>query len=496
MHRADVVLIGPLEPLLPRPVRVPLPLAVAITVILLCAGLVAAAMVTLRPTLSPSSLFPSLGGVLPLTMSGHDSRPDDVSVRVVSRPAGATVLLNHRELGHTPATVSVAREDLLVLHRDGFLDAFVPASGPSLDIPLWRAQPDVRRLRPPVPGVSITSADFLPDGRVALAVELPPNGERQAWAYDPTAARTDRLGGIDAPGAAPSGVAIAPNATHTAAIVHLDGLDGAAADQLTLDGPGGSRQPLSSIHVGERLLDASWSPQSDGVLAVSRRQIPGGTRFHLRFVGIDGQVRDIAELPGEPVTGSWVWAPEGGSVAFLVHSSTTSLVALDLTTGELRYLDDVGADALPSSGAIAPAAWEPSGDLLYAGPASRYQSSGSTGPVLFRVAPRRTDAHRVADVQPVWGPIVRDDGIVLTLARGDNDLLVLRPLDQDGRVLAEQRLGVQVSGAFAARWDLVHQQLLIVRGAPSGGVDVQLVRFGSADTPAAVPVAGRAEPLP
>ena len=48
---------------------------------------------------------------------------------------------------------------------------------------------------------------------------------------------------------------------------------------------------------------------------------------------------------------------------------------------------------------------------------------------------------------------------VAVMARGDNDVLVLRPLDQDGHVLAEQRLGVQVSGAFAARWDLVHQQL-------------------------------------
>src|SRR6266542_5318216 len=92
-------------------------------------------------------------------------------------------------------------------------------------------------------------------------------------------------------------------------------------------------------------------------------------RFHLRFVGTDGQVRDVAELPGEPVTGSWVWAPEGGSVAFLVRTTTISLVALDLATGELRYLDNLGADALPGSGAIAPAAWEQSGDLLYAGPA-------------------------------------------------------------------------------------------------------------------------------
>ena len=89
--------------------------------------------------------------------------------------------------------------------------------------------------------------------------------------------------------------------------------------------------------------------------------------------------------------------------------------------------------------------------------------------MLFRVAARRTDAHRVGDVEPAWAPVARNDGIVLTLARGDNDVLMLRPLDQGGHVLAEQRLGVMVSGAFSARWDLVHQQLLIIRGAPTAG---------------------------
>ena len=321
MHRTDVVLIGPLEPLLRRPLRVPLPLAIAITVMLLCAGLVVTAILTLRPALDDA---------LPFRVSGRDSSQAKASVLVVSRPAGATVVLDHRALGQTQATVSVASQDLLVLHRDGFLDAFVPVSGPSLEVPLWRAQPEVRRLRPPIPGVAITSADFLPGRTRALTVGQPPSGERQVFVYDPTAARMSRLGGVEAPGRAPSGVAVAPDATRTATIVHLDGLDGAAADQLRLDGPEGSRQPLSAVSVGERLLDASWSPQSDGVLVLSRHQVPGGARYNLRFVATDGLARDFADLPGEPLNGSWVWAPDGSSVAFLVHTSTTSLVALDL----------------------------------------------------------------------------------------------------------------------------------------------------------------------
>jgi hypothetical protein len=77
---------------------------------------------------------------------------------------------------------------------------------------------------------------------------------------------------------------------------------------------------------------------------------------------------------------------------------------------------------------------------------------------------------------------VRDDGIILTLARGNNDELVLRPVDPAGHALAEQRLGVQVSGPFAARWDLDHRQLLIIRGASGGGLDVVLLQFGADDT--------------
>jgi len=96
------------------------------------------------------------------------------------------------------------------------------------------------------------------------------------------------------------------------------------------------------------------------------------------------------------------------------------------------------------------------------------------------VAPGRTDPHRVGDIEPVFAPIVRDDGVLLTLARSDNDMLVLRPVDPNGRVLAEQRLGLSVSGAYAARWDLAHGQLLIL-SASGTGLDVQLLRFAPDD---------------
>jgi PEGA domain len=337
MRSADVLVIGPLEPLLPRPVRVRLGLAVAGAVGLVCAGLLAALFWALYLRLLPVSLPESLTAMLPDWAPRRDSTTA-APVQVTSSPAGAKVFLGSRELGATPAIVTVSRTDMLVLRRDGFLDAFLRASGPNIDVALWRAQPESRLVRPPVPGDAIRSADFLPDGRVALAVEVPPTGERQPCAYDPVGARLDRLGSAATPGTLPSAVAIAPDGTHTAAILHLDGLDGAAADQLTLDGPDGARQPLSAVAVGERLLDVSWSPSAAGVLVSSQRRVTGGSQFHLRWVSTDGSVQDIADLPGEPVGGSWVWAPDGHAVAFLVRTSATALVTLDLASRELRYL--------------------------------------------------------------------------------------------------------------------------------------------------------------
>jgi hypothetical protein len=391
--------------------------------------------------------------------------------------------------------VDAATGEIMELQREGFLDAYVLVTGANLDLALWRAQPDVQQLRPPLPGASIATADFLPDGRIGLDIELPPNGEHQAWAYDPVAARAIRLGAPREPGVpSPNAVAIAPDGARTAAITHLDGLDNAAADQLTLNAPDGAPQTLSSPTAGERLLDASWSPNSDGVLLLSRIQIAGGARFHLRFVAIDGQLRDLAQLPAEPVAASWVWAPDGSSVAFLVRTATTSLVALDPRSGELRYLDDLGTQSVPSSGAIAPAAWGTAGDLLYAGPARPSGDGGAGTQVLYSVAPGRTDAHRLGDVEPVWAPIVQDGEVLLTLARGEHDVLLLRPVDRKGHVLGEQQLGFVVSGAFSARWDLIHRQLLIVRGAPSAGIDVLLARFGLNDP--TLPASRPSEQLP
>jgi len=263
--------------------------------------------------------------------------------------------------------------------------------------------------------------------------------------------------------------------------VHLDGLDGAAADRFAIEGPAAVQEPLaaSALVTGERLLDVSWSPTGDGVLLLSQRQVTGGPRFGLRFVEAGGLVRHLAELPAQPLATSWVWSRDGHAVAFLVRAKSTALATLDVANGELRYIDDLATGSLPNSGAVAPATWDATGRLLYAAPL-RGGGSSSTSPVLFGVAAGRTDSHRIGDIEPVFAPIVRDDGVLLTLARSDNDVLVLRPVDPNGHVLAEQRVGLSVTGAYAARWDLTHGQLLILSSS-GAGVDVQLLRFAPDD---------------
>ncbi len=201
MHLSDVLVIGPAGPLVPRPVRIRLGWLVAGASVSVLAAAFGALVLT-RPTPPSMSVEFLLARVVPDRKVAVPRRP----VQVVSHPNGAVILLDGREVGRTPVTVDAAPGDVLTLRRDGFLDTFVTGASSSLDIGLWRTQPEARRVRPPVPGAAITSADFLPDGRVGLAVQVSPNSERQAWAYDPAGARLERLGRAAAPGALPSSV--------------------------------------------------------------------------------------------------------------------------------------------------------------------------------------------------------------------------------------------------------------------------------------------------
>jgi hypothetical protein len=480
MHTGDVLVIGPIRPRGSRVLRVPIRhVLIAGLVVTLAMGLTALALAVLATRQFGMEWLPNLLGISKTDNSVATTR-DNPTFAVDSEPAGATVHGEGYDYGRTPAAISAPTGKILTLQRDGFLDAFAISSGGPLSIQLWNARPEVRTIRPPAPGELITSANFLPGGRVALAVQVPPTGEHQAWAYDPIAAAVERLGDAVAPGALPVSVAIAPDGVAAAAIVHLDGLDGAPSDRLELDDADGQHDLLSNDAAvrGERLLDVSWSPTGDGVLVLVQQPVNGGSHFHLLFAERNGQGRNLAELAGQPIVGSWVWAPDGHAVAFLTRAGGLALATLDITHGGVRYVDDLGNGNAQGAASVAPATWDAAGRLLYAAPlhAGGVDSTNNT-PVLLAVDPGRTDAHRVGTIEPVFAPIVRADGLLLTLARAGGDELVLRPVDPSGHVLAEQHLGVTVSGGYGARWDLEHGQLLILRATADGAVDVLLLRF-------------------
>ncbi|HLZ09117.1 MAG TPA: PEGA domain-containing protein, partial [Chloroflexota bacterium] len=107
-----------------------------------------------------------------------------------TEPDGAVIEVDGRVRGSTPALLALSPGDHhIMLRQDGYADASydVTLSGgqtTSLRTGLWLVSPEVDELRPPFPGASIASADFLRDGRVALTVAVGTNGDRQAWAVD------------------------------------------------------------------------------------------------------------------------------------------------------------------------------------------------------------------------------------------------------------------------------------------------------------------------
>src|SRR5438874_1258872 len=157
MHLSDTLVFGPLHPLLPRAVR----LRVVALLVGLVGGLGILTLAGLVLVLGPATLPASARSLLPGWAPPAEANATTQQILVRSNPAGAAVLLGGRELGRTPATVSTFPGSILTLRRAGFLEAFVAVGAPSADVTLWRAEPEVRLVRPPLPGASITSADFL-----------------------------------------------------------------------------------------------------------------------------------------------------------------------------------------------------------------------------------------------------------------------------------------------------------------------------------------------
>jgi hypothetical protein len=240
--------------------------------------------------------------------------------------------------------------------------------------------------------------------------------------------------------------------------------------------------------------DLTWAPDSHSALLVTQRPVAGSTRFRVRQLVPGDPPRDLVDLPSAPLEGSWVWAPDGHAVAFVVHTTPPVLASLDLADGALRSVADVPAILLPGAGALAPATWTLDGTLLFAAPDAEDEPPLTPTPILSagasRPAPRprlhalaagRTDAVLLANAPILLAaPALGPDGTLLALGRTPDGGLIMRTLDLTGHLFAEQPLGVSTSGPLAVRWDLAHAQLALLQAAPAGGIDARVLRLGDA----------------
>jgi len=418
------------------------------------------------------------------------ARPDDslpqtgsVPLRITSAPSDAAVLVDGRARGRTPLTIGVAPgQHTLLLQRaetlDERRDLTVGPDGAALHAELWRRTPRLSRLRPAFPGAAITGAEFLRDGRVALAVALPVGDERQLWLRDPSGG-LERVGPPDAAGPA----AISPDGGQIAYLARRVG-PGAAGPAARLDelriapsSGGAGEQRWQLVPPDEQLTDLGWAPDGARLLLVStQRPAAGGLRGRLLLLDASGgEPRELVALPGEVVPGSYAWSPDGGRVAFLAQAGGLTALCLADVGGSFRYLADVSRDDL-SPLPFAPIAWSPDGArLLYAAPTLDRPSRAGWlfGPApafgLFGVDAARPLGRPLGEAEgqsPAW----RRDGTVVALHRGGEGPLLLRTVEPDGATRDVGEVGVTPSAVYAARWDTVHAQALIAtRAAASLG---------------------------
>jgi hypothetical protein len=122
MQPGDVLVIGPLDPVLPRPLRVRLRVAVTCAASCVCAAVVLATFLLNQFGLVSIRAPEWLAGAVPFFNS---SQPvvTEAPVQVSSVPAGARILQHNRDLGTTPASVNVGPGEELELSKPGYLDS-------------------------------------------------------------------------------------------------------------------------------------------------------------------------------------------------------------------------------------------------------------------------------------------------------------------------------------------------------------------------------------
>jgi len=415
----------------------------------------------------------------------------DAELQVSSVPIGASIEVDGRAYGRTPATIRLpAGERRVTLRLDSHADTTYRIQArrnetTTLDAELWLQTPRIQRLRPTLPGATIADARFLADGRVTFMLALP-GDERQLWLLGADDL-PHRLGPSEGRGA----LAASPDGQRVAYLARSERTDG-RLDELGLVAPDGvsTERRYQLPGTGERLIDLSWAPDGERLLLVGHEQrTDGSVRSQLRVAGAqEDEPRLLLSFPGEVIPSSYTWRPDGVQLAFLTRSDRLiALCLLDVRTGEFRYLADLSKDDSPPL-PVAPVAWSPDGRrLVYAAPAQ-----GPTAPALWPFGPKppptlfTAEAHTAVS-QPLanatgQSPAWRRDGSVVALARPNGSgPLVLRIVDPQGESRDAEPLPLEAANTFAARWDLAHAQAIVAVRSTNGfggsQTDHWLVRF-------------------
>ena len=425
---------------------------------------------------------------------------DQADLKISGSPSGAQIQIDGKDAGHMPALVHVrAGKHVVRVTAAGYFPTSVPVdvhAPPTLDVhlELWPAQPRLRQLRPPLPGSSIAGISFLGDGRLDVAVAVPPGDERQLWIEGP-GGQQQRAG----PPSAQSSVAVSRDGQTVAYFTapSSGALSVGQPTELWLSSGDGSqasrRYALSQSSGAGQLLDVSWSSDGQHLLLAARPGGANGQRTTLSLLPAQGgDPRTLVSLPSDLVLGSETWSPDGRQVAFLTTAgNTTALCVLDVQSGDFRYLGDV-AGGLSHPLPLAPASWSPSGTLLYS--ALNRSSDNAVGWLLgsgmaSTLFSLRTTA---ALPQPIhaWqgqSPAELPDGSVLALARGKAaGPLLLRDFLPDGSSIDGPGLPISSGSVYAARWDVERRQAVIAvkgDGLSSEGDQYWLASFGREERP-------------
>lgn len=424
-----------------------------------------------------------------------------VPLQVASQPPGAGVWLDGRERGRTPLDSFVDPGVHTVLLKapemqDSQYAVRVGAEGAALDVVLWRRQPNLRRLRPTLPGAVLSDVRLLSTGELALSITLPVSRQIQAWRMEP---RSGALQPMLSDGAG-ARLAVTADGQQVAFLGYEIGpvpfgseLTGFGSVQPTIvwvvsatpSAPlTGWRAPLGP---GEQLVDVSWTPTADRLLMVTSQTLGGAAlRSRLWFVGAETfDAREVLTLPSSVVPGSELWSPDGQRVIFLARAGALNALCLLNLQGDFRYVADL--DPSPVAPLAFPrATWSADSQrLLFVAP---YQHPPGTGSGWLQPEPRH--ALYLADVADPTPALIGDTDADLAVWREDGQLMGLGRAGNDGSLdlrllgasstqrLLELPLKPSSSVPYAAVWDTARARLLVASPTSSGDVEFWLVMLG------------------